>query len=125
MDGRAGESRGATVEAANKRQGGTRGGIGLEVGAALPGSGGKLKLANQTRYLCNLIVTLIKIASDEDPRRGADDVIRRIPVMREFYSERCSDREREREGEAYTHRAQSVVVVLRNEKRKKKTIHGI
>lgn len=27
----------------------------------------KLKLANQTRYRCNLIVILIKIATDEDP----------------------------------------------------------
>lgn len=35
----------------------------LEIGTALPlrEFDGKLKLANQTRYLCNLIVTLIKI----------------------------------------------------------------
>lgn len=34
-----------------------------------PGSCIKLKLANQTQYRCNLIVTLIKIATDEDPLR--------------------------------------------------------
>lgn len=76
-DGRAIESRERANDAGNA---GRQRAIGmggerrvLEIGTALPlrEFGGKLKLANQTRYLCNLIVTLIKIASDEDPpRRG-------------------------------------------------------